>query len=94
MFHVLTVSNYHVSSDDEFDLWLVYSGERFSALWPTCGYMTEFSIDSFYAKMIVPWTSITNQFLLVTLRHLVQILIFIKSRPNLKLGYFGTETRS
>ena len=32
--HILTVSNYQVCSDDEFDLWPVYSGERFSDSWP------------------------------------------------------------
>ena len=34
--HSLTVSNSQVYSNDEFDLWPVYSGERFRALRPAC----------------------------------------------------------
>ena len=34
--HSLTVSNSQVYSNDEFDLWPVYSGERFRALRPSC----------------------------------------------------------
>ena len=33
VFYILTVSNYQVCSNDEFDIWLVYSGERFRASW-------------------------------------------------------------
>ena len=31
---VFTVSNIQVYSDDEFDLWPVYSGEQIRASWP------------------------------------------------------------
>ena len=34
--HSLIVSNNQVYSYDEFDLWPVYSGERFRASWPFC----------------------------------------------------------
>ena len=34
--HSLTVSNNQVYSNNEFDLWPVYSGERFRASWPSC----------------------------------------------------------
>ena len=34
--HSLTVSNSQVYSNDEFALWLVYSGERFRAFRPSC----------------------------------------------------------
>ena len=34
--HILTVSNYQVCSDDDFDFWSVYSGERFTTSWPSC----------------------------------------------------------
>ena len=33
---VLTVSNSQIYSNDEFDLWTVYSGERFRAFRPSC----------------------------------------------------------
>ena len=33
---VLPVSNSQVHSNDEFDLWAVYSGERFRAFRPSC----------------------------------------------------------
>ena len=32
--HILTVSNYQICSDDEFDLWSVYPGKQFRASWP------------------------------------------------------------
>ena len=34
--HSLTVSNSQVYSNDEFDLWPVYSGEQFRLSWPSC----------------------------------------------------------
>ena len=34
--HSLTVSDSQVYSNVEFDLWPVYSGEQFRALWPSC----------------------------------------------------------
>ena len=36
MSHSLTVSISQVYSNDEFDLLLVYSGERLRSLWPSC----------------------------------------------------------
>ena len=37
MSHSFTVSNNQVYSKDEFDLWHVYSAERFRAPWPSLG---------------------------------------------------------
>ena len=76
--HSLPVSNSQVYSNDEFDLWPVYSGERFRAFRPSCCRLFEdanrikvYGCTCMFFPPILQWwaTSVTSCLLLTSWPH-------------------------